>query len=151
MNTRCYAIDKNLMYIHSTPMYKRVCCGLKKLPDTRRREKDSLCSGALSAATPPLRTYCKDRSVAARERIEIEFFLLSCSAANIENKCWKMQSNIYTGTHGVSFFFHFTHLFPWRLQLQNRTESVNLIPLSPQPGAGFPRDLPTLAVTLLHC
>lgn len=58
---------------------------------------------------------------------------LVCSAANIENKCWKMQFNIYTGTHTVYIiFFHFTHFCSRarRLQLQNRTESVNLIPLS---------------------
>lgn len=136
-------IDNNLMYTAHPYPYKHkkesVVWKNCQTPGDAKKIVVSICCAAAAADF-----YCQDRSVAAREQIEIEFFLALVPSRNIENKCWKMQFNIYTHMRCIIFF-------PRRLQFQNRTESVNSIPPSRQPGAGFPRDLPTLAVTLLHC
>lgn len=57
------------------------------------------CCAAAAAAD----FYCQDRSVAAREQIEIEFFHALVPSRNIENKCWKMQFNIYTHMRCIIF------------------------------------------------
>jgi len=128
------AIDNTLLYTaHPCPWCIKEYCGLKKSPDTARREKDSLCSALSLTLLLRRRRYADllPRSICRSTWANRDWILLAlvCSAANIENKCWKMQFNIYTV---YIIFFHFTHFCSRarRLQLQNRTVSVNLIPLS---------------------